>query len=141
MKKEPKHFKIVKPLDYKKIKLPYFKEWVSALESGRYNQTTGKLCRKIGNKKVGYCCLGLLCRLQGRLLKDNADNYFDADSSTVVLDSSNPCYPVLSFIGKFPKDCRVETDTETAFTLAGCNDQLGLSFKDIAKIIRAFWKT
>ena len=35
------------------------KEWVKALRSGRYKQTTGVLCSKDG----AYCCLGVAARI------------------------------------------------------------------------------
>lgn len=36
-------------------------KWVEALRSGRYSQTRGAL-----RDEDGYCCLGVLCDVQGR---------------------------------------------------------------------------
>ena len=44
----------------KKVK----KLWVTALRSGKYKQTTGKLIRRDGSKP-SYCCLGVLAKVQG----------------------------------------------------------------------------
>lgn len=38
------------------------KKWLEALRSGKYEQTTGKLCEKNGDFE-GYCCLGVLTDL------------------------------------------------------------------------------
>lgn len=40
-------------------------KWVTALESGDYQQTKGKLHREESNgiNKPGYCCLGVLCEI------------------------------------------------------------------------------
>lgn len=40
---------------------PQFKaDWIAALRSGRYPQTTGRL-----KDAFGYCCLGVACALRG----------------------------------------------------------------------------
>lgn len=41
------------------------KQWVAALRSGEYKQTTGALCRTRPNAdhSAGHCCLGVLCDL------------------------------------------------------------------------------
>lgn len=50
-------------------------DWVQALRSGKYKQTTGRLCRTKPKQKGGtdetpqegsYCCLGVLCKLYAR---------------------------------------------------------------------------
>ena len=38
--------------------------WIAALESGKYEQTTGML-KKVIMGNVGYCCLGVLCDISG----------------------------------------------------------------------------
>lgn len=47
--------------------------WIDALESGEYQQTRGVL-----HNGVGYCCLGVLCRVAGatfQLTNNEADIY------------------------------------------------------------------
>ena len=46
-----------------KRNVPFIKEWIAALRSGLFEQTSGKL-RSLDNK---YCCLGVACAL-----KDNS---------------------------------------------------------------------
>ena len=52
-------------MNEKKSDLPKEKiqEWVDALRSGDYIQTTGRLCRDDGSKHKTFCCLGVLCDL------------------------------------------------------------------------------
>ena len=42
-------------------------KWIKALQSGKYEQTIGKLHRRRANlvkaHPVGYCCLGVLCEI------------------------------------------------------------------------------
>ena len=74
MNKKPARFEIVTPKGYRRKSLPFFQEWVDALESGNFRQVTGTLAEPKGSKSLGYCCLGVLCRVQGRLVKDRAEN-------------------------------------------------------------------
>jgi hypothetical protein len=40
------------------INFEEFQQWIAALDSGEYRQTTGKLQRQ-----EGYCCLGVGCKV------------------------------------------------------------------------------
>ena len=44
---------------------PVIREWVEALESGEYEQTTGQLTR-IDNGQKSHCCLGVLCEIASK---------------------------------------------------------------------------
>lgn len=138
-------FSINIPDDYKKIKLPFFNEWMSALKSGKYSQCTSRLCTPVENKKLGYCCLGVLSKIQGRLTKDEGNCYRDFSQSALYLSIDNPCYNVFSHKGNFPSDVFVEKtvkkETKKVTSLTECNDTLRLSFKDIAKIIEILYTT
>jgi len=137
------------PDNFKKVKLPFFQKWVNALESGEYRQCANQLCTR-RNKKLSYCCLGVLSKIQNRLEKD--EDGFMRDSlhkgmSHEILHKSNPCYSVIRNNGKLPKKVSVgKNSSETSFnieeynTLLECNDDLRLSFKDIAKIIKTVFK-
>lgn len=135
-------FNITLPKNYKKIKLPLFKKWVSALESGKYRQCTGTLC-STNNKKLTYCCLGVLSKIQGRLNKANVafEDGFDTNE-TANLAVTNPLYKILHSVGAFPVKVHVnnEDNDYDASSLIDCNDELKLSFKDIAKIIKTLYK-
>lgn len=37
--------------------------WADALESGHYTQARGSMRLKDENKRISYCCLGVLCNL------------------------------------------------------------------------------
>lgn len=39
------------------------KKWLAALRSGKYKQTNGTLKKSLPNKKVGYCCIGVACKI------------------------------------------------------------------------------
>jgi hypothetical protein len=39
--------------------------WVAALRSGEYDQTTEQLSRGLDEYRTGYCCLGVLCVVNG----------------------------------------------------------------------------
>lgn len=137
-------FNVNLPDNYKKVKLPFFKKWANALESGKFRQCTGTL-REINNKRPTYCCLGVLSKIQGRLIKNEAENYFEDGKDTGEsgnLDCSNPVYLILKSDGTLPKGVNV-TKTDDAYestTLVACNDDLSLSFKDIAKVIKTVYK-
>lgn len=50
-------------------------EWVAALRSGKYQQTSGIL-ESNGN----YCCLGVLCRVAGKPIHTDPDAPLRCDS-------------------------------------------------------------
>lgn len=137
------------PKNFKKVKLPFFQKWVNALESGEYRQCTQQLCAQ-RSKKLSYCCLGVLSKIQNRLEKDEDGFMRDTlykGASQEILHKSNPCYSVIRENGKLPKKVSVGKNTSDTFinvtdyhTLMQCNDDLELSFKDIAKIIKTVFK-
>jgi hypothetical protein len=137
------------PKNFKKVKLPFFQKWVNALESGEYRQCTQQLCAP-RSKKLSYCCLGVLSKIQNRLEKDEDGFMRDTlhkGTSQEVLHKSNPCYGVIRHNGKLPKNVSVRKNSSDTFinvtdyhTLMECNDDLELSFKDIAKIIKTVFK-
>lgn len=132
-----KTVKVLVPIGYKKISLPMFEEWISALESGKYRQTKETLC-ETKNKRYYYCCLGLLSRIQGRL-KNGCDG---VNGETIMLSVDNPLYSFLTNTGLFQGCVQIHSKGRVmveADVLSHLND-LGLTFKEIAKIIKVFWK-
>jgi len=136
-------FSVNLPKNFKKVKLPFFQKWVEALESGKYRQCRDQLCT-IVNKKLTYCCLGVLSKIQDRLQKHpdlRMESYCEG-----TLDRSNPCYDAISHEGSLPRlvSVTIFKDTgdfkDSAYSLLDCNDSLSLSFKDIAKVIRTVYK-
>ena len=148
-------FEITIPKGYRRKPLPYFQEWVDALESGKFHQTSGTLCMSNGSK-LSHCCLDVLSKVQGRLKRDkkcmdwydqsplfckaNKDNN-DFLRSDCDLANDNPCFKSLGRSGRFPKGVKLITDDrETITNLISCNDYGHLSFKEIAQVIRCIWK-
>lgn len=123
-------------------------EWIEALESGKYAQAYGRLRRG-----QSFCCLGVYCDLSG-LGKWDGDGYFVPDACTTNNgDLPSAARAQLGFVsndGTFefrslPAELqeeicakiniRFDVDGRTT-SLAGLND-CGLTFRDIAKVIRA----
>lgn len=145
------------PFGYRKKKLPGLKAWVDALNSGKYRQGNSHLCIK-NNGRFKYCCLGVLSKVQGRLVStkceaERGDGTVD-DYSVCYLHTSNPLYGIMGDNGVLPNGVWVNTfDKRTVysdgtpefthgsvFTLVALNDDLYLSFKDIAKVLQLLFK-
>lgn len=146
------------PFGYRKKKLPGLKAWVDALNSGKYRQGISHLCiKKEGRFK--YCCLGVLSKVQGRLVStkhktERGDGPSKHDYNVCHLHPSNPVYSILDDLGYFPDDVYVnvfdkrdvdcndnpEFTHSDANSLVKLNDDLGLSFKDIAKVLQIIFK-
>jgi hypothetical protein len=118
------------PEGYERIELPFFNEWVKALESGEYEQGYRNLC--LNNK---YCCLGVLSKVQGRLRPDGTDN----ERCWATLADDNPCFTQLHQVGLLPEGVEVVFEHQGHNSLVVCNDS-GLTFRQIANIIKALWK-
>ena len=105
------------------------KEWVKALRSGRYKQTTGVLCNL---NTGGYCCLGVAGRVCGipkaKLtgIGDLGDrDYLEVAKKKLRLRDSS---------GRLLKPH--EVSPYNVYThLTGLNDNAKLSFKEIADLI------
>lgn len=138
MSKKKPQYKIIKPRGYRKPKLPGGKDWVKALESGKYRRGAGAL-----HEGRNYCCLGVLCKVQGRLECHDEGTFTDAGSSHSqigVLSKSNPCFEQLNGVGDLPKGVHVSIGDDIPFlSLAELNDSNRVGFKTIAKIIRSIW--
>lgn len=134
------------PIGYKKSKLPFFEEWTDALESGKYRQCQERLC-SLRQKRYHYCCLGVLSKVQGRLIGER--DGVEGDRTTLSPD--NVLCNHFSEIGNFPECCEVRIyEDEKALAenhhcdviecLTELNDNAELTFKEISSIIRCFWK-
>lgn len=148
------------PSDYKKIKLPGLTAWVTALNSGNYRQNNSALCEKLSTGKLGYCCLGVLSKTQGRLISfgshtnKKGDGTYEDNADEYHLSRNNPVFDILGCHGELPKNVFVNTYNKTeleidgtpefhcddAESLVALNDDLKLSFKDIAKVLKLLYK-
>jgi hypothetical protein len=151
---------ITLPSHYKKIKLPGLTAWVKALTSGNYRQGARALCTKVSAGKLGYCCLGVLSKTQGRLISlplsylkgkcRRGDGAAVASGiSTYYLASDNPVFNILGARGDLPENVFVNTYSgitgkpyryKNFKSLSSLNDDLKLSFKDIAKLLQLIYK-
>lgn len=101
-------------------------KWLEALRSGQHKQAKGELFRD-----KGYCCLGVLSLVQGRLTyvgdraRDGGANC-SAFGLFVGLDPTNP----VAFVEKY---CVIDTDY-TKRVLASLNDH-GATFAELADVI------
>lgn len=126
------------PENYVKPPLPGRDEWIAALRGGEYQQCQEMLC-----DGKGYCCLGVLSKMQGRLKKEILQ-WVDGDCSG-ALDDDNPLHSYLQdFVGSgngsFPKGVTIaDEDNNSAECLSEANDA-GLTFIQIADIIEQVWE-
>lgn len=124
--------------------------WVEALESGNYRQTTSYLARPIlGGTDMGYCCLGVLCDLAVKegVIPEPVMTY-DEDSRVLSFDGATRDLPlsVFEWAGLNDGDVTLDipdslaNDTETTplkdETAIALNDSEGFSFRKIAACIR-----
>lgn len=131
-------YEVIAPDDYVKPKLPWGKPWVAELRSGKYKQCTGALCN--GD---GYCCLGILSKLQGRLRRCGRPLWLDGDSAG-SLSKRNPIATIIGETGSFWVYNRVVVRGKNDIhlrhsTLASMNDA-GFPFSIIADVIEAVWE-
>lgn len=118
--------------------LPMRDEWIADLRSGAHIQCPYRL-----HDGVGYCCLGRLSALQGRLTRMPDTAWCDADLGDGIsvdegLSRSNPLFPALRCTGNFPPGVTCEAPDETYRSLASLNDD-DVSFADIATVIETLW--
>ena len=117
----------------KKYKLPreFTKEWLTALRSGKYEQTSGSL---YNIQDQGYCCIGVAARIKYPLhyLKNKNNKYAG------VLQGNNKCiHPNTRYkLSKIPQELKggVE-ESQLVQQLVDLNDDEGYSFKEIAEWI------
>jgi len=122
---------------YVKPALPGRDRWLEALRSDKYRQGSNALLRN-----GFYCCLGVLCSIQGRP-RDERQRAVGFDNNFDVLNTDNPLYSHLSSTGDFPPGVNLSINEEDGVeenttNLAGCNDG-NLTFLQIAEIIEAVW--
>ena len=107
-------------------------EWCSRLESGKYRQGSGKL-RQRSERKDKFCCLGVLCEIaveKGIVqLYKRATNVFSYGSDTIHLPRKVAKWAGMSEGAKVTYN-KQKTDLMTL------NDYEGLTFKEIAQVIR-----
>lgn len=104
-------------------------KWLEALRSGEYQQTKHKLF-----DGVGYCCLGVLCKVAGLepVLKDG--EYYFSGNSEHLSDFLTTEIGLKSARGDFNNF--ILYNAKAASSLTSLNDA-GMSFTKIADFIEA----
>lgn len=131
-------YEVIAPDDYVKPKLPWGTPWVAELRSGKYRQCTGALCNG-----EGYCCLGILSKIQGRLKRPGRSLWLDGDIAG-PLSKRNPIATIIGEAGSFWVYNRVivrgKSDTTLKYLTLACMNDNGFPFSIIADVIEAVWE-
>lgn len=127
----------------------YWEKWLHALESGKYSQIKSAL-----RTTEGFCCLGVACDVvdpKGWKMGNGAHAYsFRCANALPTEQATKDCIPPslrnlygmqmgpLGFHvgGKFPVEVGSDALELKALALASLNDDMGVTFPEIAKIIR-----
>jgi hypothetical protein len=111
-------------------------KWLTALRSGKYIKTTGKLCQ---NDK--YCCLGVLCDIQHRPKENDKasifPNSFLFDDSSNYLSKENDLFEILSSDGRF-HGFSIKAFSSNFQSLAKINDGMD-SFEEVIEVIEQYF--
>jgi hypothetical protein len=120
------------------------RKWIEALRSGKYTQTRERL-----KDDVGYCCWGVACEISGlgEFKWMSRDHEWAFSSGDGCRSLGNPSLGVIAWAGAYDLDhIRVagikhdrdgRNPLECAYSLIECNDEIGLSFDQIADILEA----
>lgn len=126
------------------------KRWVEALRSGDYEQGEFRLCYLDKNQEKKYCCLGVLCDLATKELKNLSVTEEDdiASYNTRVYqyggkqgEVSLLPFEVMEWAGLDTSDPQVKIKTEKGEEyfedLTRINDDYGYNFNQLADLIEA----
>lgn len=111
-------------------------KWAKALESGKYQQGTGRLHNV---NKDQFCCLGVLCDI---VKKDVSGSWMGSEFITLSGGSgvhAPPC-SVVEFAGLKAREGQLTYGKIGHTSLMSFNDSRRFSFKKIASIIRRRYK-
>ena len=117
----------------KRYKLPreFTKEWLTALRSGEYKQTTGSL---YNIQDQGYCCIGVAARIKYPLhyLKNKNDRYAGTLQGNKKSIKSDTKYK----LSKIPQELKRSVNANNFVSqLVNLNDDEEYSFEEIAEWI------
>lgn len=126
------------------------KKWVKALRSGKYKQGQGLLKQTTEQNKASHCCLGVLCEIYNEDMRKSKKKTLSEQRYNGIhkFNKQPESLPktVQKWAGLFSKvgDFRnVDRNDITSYgdfaSLADMND-LGCSFKKIAKTIEKDWE-
>lgn len=127
------------------------KKWAKALRSGKYKQGEGVLKQTTAKNKIQHCCLGVLCELYNNEMKKKKKkslNQTQYSTGVYAFNQQPESLPkivqkwagLFSKVGDFRNVNRNDITSYGEFaSLADMND-LGCSFKKIAKTIEKQWE-
>src|ERR1017187_2184913 len=112
------------------MKKPIKELWLSALRSGEYKQATDSL-----KHDENYCCLGVLCDLYAKEMKDDRIR-FNGDVFITPSGKEETTLPfeVMQWSGIPDSNGRTPFKDSSPYSLADINDK-GISFSEIADVI------
>lgn len=113
---------------------PNAEKWVAALESGEYKQGREKL--RSSNDE--FCCLGVACDLAAEAGVIDPPTLDVVDGAVLVYDGEVYFLPnpVREWLGLRSDQGTYYDEQSNQGTLACDNDENGLTFEEIAQIIR-----
>jgi len=123
----------------KKMNPEVKKKWLTALRSGEYEQTQGRLYRSqptaTNSRPAGFCCLGVLCHVaqeEGLVEFEPVQETFDCFENP--LDKCGTGLPrvVREWAELTYGDVEYKGEKNS---LVGLNDAVGLNFEEIADAI------
>lgn len=96
-------------------------QWLEALRSGKYVQTTGQL-----HNAKGFCCLGVLCNVVDPNAWDDGDEWVYGEGENTTRD-----------MVELPAGFKMRAKLSGSFEhkLVQMNDEQGMSFAEIADFI------
>lgn len=107
-------------------------EWIASLRNGKYSQGKGELVHfDVRNQKYNYCCLGVLCCINGLATPLAIIEKVDVDC--VILTKNK--FGLKDDYGYLPI---LDRNGFATFSLTNLNDS-GFTFLQIADIIEYFW--
>lgn len=126
------------------IDLDLAKRWITALESGDYQQTTGTL-----KDETGYCCLGVVCNLidpTAWIAHHGQWAWYSPGSNLTDYGVENPPPNAMAPLGLTSEGAQLSGDAweyhqedGTLDTLVGANDDERWDFVRIAAALRTYY--
>jgi ABC-type uncharacterized transport system auxiliary subunit len=101
--------------------------WIKALESGNYRQGTGLLRQIMNDNAPSYCCLGVLCEINGLPRATESDRiYVYPNSYTSAVNTSHDWFTQTTGL-----------DGDVQFALASANDKNN-NFREVVAQLRLY---
>lgn len=111
------------------------RNWIKALRSGKYEQTSGWL-----HNDKGFCCLGVVCDVLGLPVKDERDQSAN-NARAYILDPFKQWSDDIAYARMLPDRMAnvLGLNSDQMHALASSNDK-GMTFSEIADDIERYWQ-